>query len=73
MSYIDSDTLDQAFDFYCQNGRSNEILTKLAERLGIEPDDLRHRWGLPMSKPSPAVDDGDDFNLFATERLDGVL
>ena len=71
-TYFDGDTLDQAFDCYCQSGRSSDQLQKLAEQLGIEPDDLLQRWGLPATKPVAETPTA-EFDLWAVDRLDSIL
>lgn len=72
LPYHDGDTLDQAFDLWCQTGRSSDQLRMLADRLGIEPDDLLQRWGLPSLKPVP-TDQDQDFDLWSFEKLEGQL
>ncbi|MEJ7591131.1 MAG: hypothetical protein WKF77_06245 [Planctomycetaceae bacterium] len=67
--YIDGSTLDQALDAH----RQGVPIDRLAERLRIEPDDLRRRLGLPTTAtPVPAADD-DSGDLWAVDRLDGLL
>jgi len=71
--YHDGDTLDQAFDIWCQSGRSSEQLKKLAEKLVIEQSDLLQRWGLPLLKPVPETNQDQGFDLWAADRAQEVL
>ena len=73
MTYIDGDTLDQAFDIYCQSGRQSSELAKLADRLGIKQNDLLQRWGLPSLQPVPTDGQDQGFDLWAADKLEGVL
>jgi len=65
-TYIDGATLDEALDAH----RQGIPIARLAERLGIEPDDLRRRLGLPAPQTEPQTD---DFDLWSVDRLDELL
>ena len=70
--YHDGDTLDQAFDIYCQTGRQSSELAKLADKLGIEQNDLLQRWGLPVNPAANTVLDDPDY-LWSVDALDARL
>ena len=67
MSYIDGDTLDQ-----CREAlRQGRTLESLASQLRCSPEHLARLLGISTGpKPIPATD---EFDLFAADRLEGVL
>ncbi len=65
--YIDGDTLDEVRDAF----RQGTPIVHIATKLGIEPDDLRHRPGLPCATAIPRA--RQDFDLFASVRTDAFL
>jgi hypothetical protein len=70
MRYIDSDTLAEARNALRQGVR----LELLASRLQLRPNELAALLGLPAGGSSPAaVDAAGETDLWASERLDGIL
>lgn len=68
MGYIDQDTLDQ-----CREAmRQGVTLETLAGKLQCSPEHLANLLGLPQWKQIPQQA-SDEFDLFATDRLDSVL
>ena len=68
--YIDGSTLDEAREAI----RQGVTLEKLAGQLRVETATLANLLGLPQWKAIPSSDtDAAEFDLFAAERLDGVL
>ena len=67
MSYIDGDTLDQ-----CREAlRQGRTLDSLAGQLRCSPEHLAKLLGISTApKPIPTTD---EFDLFAVDRLEGVL
>lgn len=68
MRHITQELLDHIRD----EMRHGATLDNLASRLGFDADYLARLLGLPSLQPIPA-DDDTPFDLFASERLDGVL
>jgi hypothetical protein len=69
MSYIDADTLDE-----CSRAlRLGATLDYLAGKLRCAPEHLANLLGLPQWKQIPQQQASDEFDLFATDRLDAVL
>lgn len=70
MSYIDADTLDQCFEAI----RQGATIETLAGQLGCNPEHLARLLDLPQWKQVPASEPKpDEFDLFASDRLDAVL
>ncbi len=68
VNYLDGDTIAQCHQFLRDGG----TLDELAGRLHIADTELLGRLlQLPTVKPVPTTDD--EFDLFRTEELDGVL
>ena len=67
--YIAQDILDQASEALRQ-GRTME---SLAGQLRCSPEHLALLLNLPSLKPVPPDDADQGFDLFAADRLDGVL
>jgi len=68
LPYIDQDTRDE-IQRADNAGTHRDII---AGKLGITLDELCQLMGWPQWKEVPAAT-GEDFDLFAVERLDGVL
>ncbi len=71
MKYIPADFLEEARLAI----RAGVPIGDVSRRLGIEPDELRHRLGLPVSKREPAVRDHKEtgVDLWRADDLDRVL
>lgn len=69
MRHITQELLDHVRD----EMRHGATLDSLASRLGFDADYLARLLGLPSLQPVPADDTDAPFDLFASERLDGVL
>jgi hypothetical protein len=68
--YIDGDTLDQCREAIRQGGKVH----LLAGIVGCSPGHLATLLGEPQWKQIPASESkADEFDLFASERLDAVL
>ena len=67
-NYLDSDTLDQCREAIRQGSR----IIDLAARLRCTPEHLGQLLGMSVIQPVPA-DPDQDGDLFACDRLDGVL
>jgi hypothetical protein len=69
MTYLDQDTLDQC-NAALRDGRT---LEDIAGRLHVDTELLGRLLQLPVSQPAQPATGGDDFDLFACDRLDGQL
>jgi hypothetical protein len=69
LPYVPADIIDEAKD----RRRQGDSLEGLASRIGISPEDLSRLLGEPVWKQIPHDNSGTDFDLFAADRLDGVL
>jgi hypothetical protein len=68
--YIDADTLDQCFEAI----RQGATITTLAGQLSCSPEHLARLLDLPQWKQVPASETNpDEFDLFAADRLEGML
>jgi hypothetical protein len=67
--YIDADTLDQ-----CREAlRQGSTLENLAGQLRVDTAKLAELLGLPLLKPIPQDNRRSDLDVFAADRLEGVL
>jgi hypothetical protein len=69
LPYVPADIIDEAKD----RRRQGESIASLAVKIGISPEDLGALLGEPAWKPVPPDDANQEFDLFAVDRLDGVL
>ena len=70
LPYIPADIIDEAKD----RRRQGDSLEGLASRIGVSPEDLATLLGEPQWKQIPASEpNATEFDLFAADRLDGVL
>jgi hypothetical protein len=70
LPYIPADIIDEARD----RRRQGDSLQGLASRIGVSAEDLATLLGEPAWKQVPASEPNpDEFDLFAADRLDGVL
>jgi hypothetical protein len=67
--YVPGHIIDEAKD----RRRQGDSLERLAGRIGISPEDLAKLLGEPQWKQVSPQQAADDFDLFASDRLDGVL
>jgi hypothetical protein len=69
LPYVPADIIDEARD----RRRQGDSLESLASRIGVSPEDLATLLGEPTWKQIPKDTSSTDFDLFAADRLDGVL
>jgi len=69
MRYIDQSTLDEA----AQAIRDGVTLSVLAGHLRCDTEYLGRLLQLPTAKPVPATQAADEFDLWSTDKLDGLL
>jgi hypothetical protein len=69
LPYVPADIIDEARD----RRRQGDSLEGLAGRIGISPEDLATLLGEPQWLQLQPQQTADDFDLFASDRLDGVL
>lgn len=69
LPYVPADIIDEARD----RRRQGDSLATLASRIGISAEDLATLLGEPQWKQVSPQQTADDFDLFAADRLDGVL
>ena len=67
--YIDSDTLDQCL----QALRDGRTLDDLAGKLNVDTEHLGRLLQLPTCGPVTPTDQNESVDLWAADRLDGVL
>jgi len=67
--YLDGSTVEQCRDLLARGER----LEVLASRLRISPEDLARLLGVPADQPRGRAADDAEVDLWAGERLQGVL